>query len=239
MGALCIIMRGNVVISELKKKLRASTDRALALRIGITVQAIQNWKNRRSVTPRQLAGLLASASRASARNFQTSAIKPLVEFFPIEPCESRHGANYEIFDRLDTQGKLHPYRSGLKQELAAHHGIYVFFDSRGQAIYTGKAQRQSLWREINLAFNRARGQVQMIKRVRHPERKQIYRTSDEKARQISEHVVPLYELAVYFSAYQVANSMIDDLEALLVRSFANDLLNVRMERFLRDRRSIK
>jgi hypothetical protein len=43
--------------------------------------------------------------------------------------------------------------------------------------------------------------------------------------------VPLHELAIYFSAYQVDDEMVDKLEALLVRSFANDLLNVRMEKF--------
>ena len=48
--------------------------------------------------------------------------------------------------------------------------------------------------------------------------------------------MPLHDLATYFSAYEVADVMIDDLEALMVRSFANDLLNIRMERFRRDRR---
>ncbi len=129
-----------------------------------------------------------------------------------------------------------PYRIGLKDELSEHHGVYIFFDSRGQAIYTGKARRQTLWKEINLAFNRRRGDVQKMKRVRHPERKQDYRTSDEKARQITEHVVSLHELAAYFSAYRVEDSMIDDLEALLVRSFANDLLNKKMENFGAGRR---
>ena len=37
-------------------------------------------------------------------------------------------------------------------------------------------------------------------------------------------------MASYFSAYKVDDGMIGDVEALLVRSFANDLLNIRMER---------
>jgi hypothetical protein len=72
---------------------------------------------------------------------------------------------------------------------------------------------------------------------RHPTRQQEYRTSDEKTRQINDHVVPLHEIASYFSAYRVSEGMIDDLEALLVRSFANNLLNMKMERFARSRRS--
>jgi hypothetical protein len=35
------------------------------------------------------------------------------------------------------------------------------------------------------------------------------------------------------SAYEIADELIGKPEALIVRSFANDLLNVRMERFSR------
>ena len=230
-------MKGEVIIAALKKKLRATTYRDLAKRLDVSGQAIHNWRKRRSVTPRQIAGLINAAGRAGAINFQANAIRPLVEFFRIEKCISAHGARYEVFDVRDEGGGVHPYRRGLKDELSRHHGVYIFFDSRGQAIYTGKAKRQTLFQEIKGAFNRERGDVQKIRRVRHPARKQPYRTSDEKARQIAEYVVPLHELAAYFSAYHVADSMIDDLESLLVRSFANDLLNVRMERFTRQRRS--
>jgi hypothetical protein len=105
-------MRGSVVISAFKKRFRLTTDRALAERLGITVQAIQNWKNRKIVTPRQLAGLVQSAGKAGARHFQVTAIRPLVEFCRVEKSESKHGINYEVFDRRDTAGKLHPYRNG-------------------------------------------------------------------------------------------------------------------------------
>jgi hypothetical protein len=79
--------------------------------------------------------------------------------------------------------------------------------------------------------------VQKIKRVKHPLRNQAYTNSQEKARQITDHVVPLYELASYFSAYEVTDGMVDEVEAMLVRGFANDLLNARMERFGQQRRS--
>lgn len=88
-----------------------------------------------------------------------------------------------------------------------------------------------LWTELNLAFNRDRDDLQKIRRVTHPRRKLQYKTSDEKSRQIMEYSVPLHELALYFSAYEVIDGMIGVVEAMLVRSFANDLLNKRMERF--------
>lgn len=229
-------MKGSVVIAAVKRKLRVYTDTALAHRLGMSIRSIQGWKKRPSVTPRQLAELIYRANRAGATNFKDQIIRPLVEFYPIERTESRQRANFELFATKEAGGKEHPYRAGLRAELADHHGVYVFFDSRGQAIYAGKARRRSLWEEMKSAFNRERGGVQRIKRVKHPARKQPYRNSDEKDRQITDNAVPLHELAAYMSAYHVADGMIDDLEALLVRSFANDLLNVRMERFVRQRR---
>jgi len=43
--------------------------------------------------------------------------------------------------------------------------------------------------------------------------------------------MPLHELAAYFSAYEVHPLMISNLESLVIRSFANDLLNKKMEHF--------
>ncbi len=233
-------MKGNDVITAIKRKLRLRTDQKLSERIGISVPAIQLWKNRTKVTARQFAEMVHRASLAGANNLQTNAICPIVEFFRIDKCSSRGGAGFEVFTEKDGNDRhgdpiIHPYRNGLKEELKKHFGVYVFFDSRGQAIYTGKARQQKLWKEINLAFNRDRGEVQKIKRVNHPQRRQAYRTSDQQARQITDNLVSLHDIAAYFSAYQVVDGMIDDLESLLVRSFANDLLNIRMERFTRHR----
>jgi hypothetical protein len=228
-------VKGTDIIAALKRKLRVNTDTALARRLGMSIPSMQAWKKRSVITSRQLAELVYRTERAGAKTLRVNAIRPIVEFFPLKRCESRQGAKYEVFSRRDDDGSLHPYRVGLQQELQKHHGIYLFFDSRGQAIYIGKAKRQKLWNEINSAFNRERGDVQTVKRVRHPQRRQDYRTSDEKARQIVDQLVPLHELAAYFSAYEVVDGMINDLEALLVRSFANNLLNARIERFDRHR----
>lgn len=229
-------MTGLSAIEALKKKFKVSTNRALASKLGVTSHAIQNWKKRKSVTPANLARLTHTACKAGADRSQRSAIRPLVEFFEIEACETNRGSKLVLFDTEGENGGLHPYMSGLKEELDAHHGVYVFFDSRGQAIYAGKARKQSLWKEMNLAFNRERGAIQSIKRVRHPSKKVAYKTSNEKTRQILDRQVPLSVLASYFSAYEVTDGMINDVEALLVRSFANDLLNKRMERFAHQRR---
>jgi hypothetical protein len=194
-------------------------------------QAVQNWKGRRSVTPRQIAGLIASTRAAAERKTHANLIRPLVEFFPINKIPSKQNAGFELFAVRDLKQNNHPYHAGLRAELESHHGVYVFFDSRGHAIYSGKARKQKLWKELNLVFNRKRDSLQKIRRVRHPLRKQKYQTTQEKSRQITEYSVPLHELARYFSAYYVADGMVDVVESLLVRSFANDLLNKRMETF--------
>ena len=41
--------------------------------------------------------------------------------------------------------------------------------------------------------------------------------------------VQLHDIAAYVSAYHVADGLIERFEALVIRSFANDLLNVRMK----------
>jgi hypothetical protein len=151
--------------------------------------------------------------------------------FSITATDSKQGKKQELIGTKKDNGEKHEYLYGLRRELEGCHGVYIFFDSRGRGIYTGKARRQSLWKEMNDAFNRERGDLQKIKRVSHPLRNQAYTTSNEKSRQITDHFVPLYELASYFSAYEVTDGMINEVEAMLVRSFANDLLNKRMERF--------
>jgi hypothetical protein len=189
------------------------------------------WKKRPRFTPRQIAEVVQRAAAASQKRTHVTSVRPLVEFFPITKVLSKQEAKYELFATNDGDNGVHPYFSGLKKELQERHGVYIFFDSRGQAIYAGKARKLRLWQEMKGAFNRERADWQTIRRVHHPKNKVRYRSTNEKARQIRELAVPLHELATYFSAYQVADPMIGVVEAMLVRSFANDLLNKRMEQF--------
>ena len=201
----------------------------VAQRLGMTVQTLSNWGARDEVTANQMVALLMKVESAAAQRVQSGALRPIVEFFELDPTQVGTGENYGIF-QAKVDGIEHPYLSGLRKELEAHQGIYIFHDSRGRALYAGKARSQSLWKEINLVFNRDR-QLQNIRRVNHPERRQDFRTSDELRRQIRTVNVRLHELAAYVSAYEVTDGLIGDLESLLIRAFANDLLNKRMENF--------
>lgn len=223
------IVDGKTLIGDLKKKFNVTTDKQLSLHIGLTVAVIRSWKNQDNITTRQFSNLIAESIKCGEKKAETGAIRPIVEFFELDKCESKGGARFEIFNVI-MNGSVHTYLKGLRTELEANHGVYVFFDSRGHAIYAGKARKLSLWTEMTSAFNRSRS-LQTIKRVNHPARNVPYKTSEEKSRQIVSKSVAIHEIAAYFSAYKVADGMVDELEAMLVRSFANDLLNIRMERF--------
>ena len=220
-------MNGDSLISAIRKKLSERdkheiNDGAVAKFLGISVPGLNNWKKRQDVTDRQLVSLLSKVRSAGAKDAEGSAISPIVEFFEITKTKSQGGARWEI---LDSRGG-HPYWRGLRSELEKHRGIYIFYDSSGSALYVGKTARLTLWKEINNAFNRERS-VQKIRRVKHPQRKQAFTTSKEKSRQIRPRSVPLLEL----SAYHVSNGLISDLEALLIRGFANNIQNTKMENF--------
>lgn len=180
-----------------------------------------------ALSPLQVASAIAKSRSAAVQKAQFETIQPIVEFYAIEKCLSKREASWQIFNG----GKdALLYAQGLKAALEGSFGIYVFYDSRGQALYVGKAREQTLWKEMNLAFNRKRD-VQTIALVHHPERNQEFKPGYEKLRQPKDTKLELFDLAWYFSAYSVDDGMIDDLEALMVRSFANNLLNVRMETF--------
>lgn len=227
-------MRGRDLLEQVRRAItaegeRPATDRALAWHLGVSVASLANWYKREDVSVRQMAGLLASAAEAARRRAQAEVISPIVEFFKIDRTRVGTGDNFCIFSP-GSRGEEHPYLAGLKTELGRHRGVYMFYDSRGRALYAGKTRSQTLWTEINLAYNRDRD-LQNILRVQHPERRQDFRTADEMRRQIRRVNVRLHELAEYVSAYRVADDMIGEMESLLIRAFPNDLLNKKIENF--------
>lgn len=225
-------MKATELIEALARKLETNSQTELARVLGISVNTLSNWKRQdEDLSPQQVAAALAKSRTAAVSRAQLETIQPIVEFYRIDKCLTKREANWQIFD---SGPDAILYAQGLKEELEACGGIYIFYDSRGRALYVGKAKDQSLWREMNLAFNRKR-EVQKIALVQHPERNQEFKPGYEKLRQPKDTLLELSDLAAYFSAYYVDDGMINDLEALMVRGFANDLLNVRMETFAHSR----
>jgi hypothetical protein len=223
-------LRGDDFLKALKAKLVegdqiANTDRALADHLGLTVAGLANWRSKENITVRQMVGLIERVEKRAVQRAEGTAIRPIVEYCRLERCSSKRDARYEIFS---TAGDAALYLQGLKEELTAHRGVYIFYDSRGRALYVGKTAKLTLWQEINNAYNRERS-IQNIRRVEHPQRKQAFRKADEQRRQIKPANIQLHDMAAYLSAYRVADGMISEVEAMLIRGFPNDLLNVKVE----------
>ncbi|MBN5148510.1 helix-turn-helix domain-containing protein [Stenotrophomonas maltophilia] len=221
-------MKATDLIESLTRRLGTTSQGELAAALGVSVGTLINWKNRdEDLSANQVASALAKSREAAVDESQLRAIQPIVEFYTIDRCLTKQEKSWQVFNGGSGASK---YAQGVKAELEGSYGICIFYDSRGQALYVGKAREQSLWREINLAFNRRRD-VQSISLVSHPDRNREFKPGYEKLRQPKRVSLELFDLAGYFSAYDVDAGMIDDLEALMVRGFANDLLNIRMETF--------
>lgn len=226
-------MKAIDLLEALARKLGTNSQIELAQTIGVSVQTLINWKNRNEdLSPNQVASAIAKSQSAAVQKSQFETIQPVVEFYCIERCLTKREASWQVFDPGPSATL---YAQGLKEALDDAYGIYVFYDSRGHSIYVGKAREQTIWKEMNLAFNRKR-EVQTIALVDHPDRNQVFKPGYEKLRQPKNMQLELFDMARYFSAYHVDDGMIEDLEALLVRGFANDLLNVKMETFAHSRK---
>lgn len=230
-------MHGTELLNEIKNRIKKRdgrtvlTDLALAEELGISQPTLSMYRNR-DLSAKQIANLMESYAKRAESRLVDRTITPIVEFLHLDPYETRQGTSWQLFSPDRDGGTPRPYLVGLRERLDNAHGIYVFHDSRGRAIYAGKAQQMTLWKEMNNAFNRDRKEVQNIKVVDHPIINLVsYRGPEEVQRRISKRAVALHHIASYVSAYEVPDALIGKFEALIVRAFANDLLNVRMENF--------
>ena len=225
-------MDGTILITELTKRLDERgengkiSDTVLARYLGITPATLASFKGK-ELTARQICNVIDSYAQARVAELVDKSVEPIIEFLQLVPCQTTTRKSWQLFSTL-RNGKPNRYLKALRERLEGSHGIYVFHDSRGRAMYVGKAQQLTLWTEMNNAFNRDRKEVQNIKRVTHPISQGGYAARE---RQIVKRPVALHAMASYVSAYEVPDELISKFEALLVRSFANDLSNVRMEHF--------
>jgi len=218
------------LLKYLERKLGAVTNQELATMLGITQPVLSSWRNKTTMlTPLRLANAIVKSNEAAKAHVHTNSIRAIVEFFPIYSVPVGRLETQQAVFKTDANAGKHLL--GLKKELVnAKSGLYIFYDSRGKALYAGQTQKQNIWKEMNLAFNRDRS-AQVLTLVRHPDRDVTFKPANAKVRQPTDVTLKLCDLAAYFSAYEVIPEMVDNLEALLVRAFPNDLLNYKMEKF--------
>lgn len=107
-------------------------------------------------------------------------------------------------------------------------GIYIFYDSSSRAIYVGKTAGQtgSLWARMKSSFNADQQKSRQQYRIDHGKGDKV------NTRKLGPKGVQLHELAKYFSAYEVVDPQFThNIEALLIRAFADNLMNKKMENF--------
>ena len=62
--------------------------------------------------------------------------------------------------------------------------IYTFHDSRGRALYAGKAIKLGLWVEMINAYNRDR-EVQTVRRMAHPTKHGTFGGADRQRKSLA------------------------------------------------------
>jgi hypothetical protein len=169
--------------------------------------------------PRSLAKLIQRLTETQTAKAFREAVRPVVEFFPIEISTVRKIVGIYHLTLLVTE---------VKERLRASKGLYAFYNSQAEIIYFGKAQWRCLFDEMIQAFNRELPHDQ-IYGVRHPWGR--YRsTRTDELRRIKKEKVTLADTASYCLAYSIADQLIGGLEAIFIRIAPNDIINVKIER---------
>lgn len=137
---------------------------------------------------------------------QVPDIRAIAEFRPVFP--HRRPTTWALCTK-EEKGE----RAELKRLLSGKKGLYILYDSMGSALYVGQSQKD-LFFEIEQRLSKA-------------SRRRIYEQGMKKQfRQMG-------NATRFLSAYEIKGKhVLDRLEALLIRSMANDLENHHMERIL-------
>lgn len=158
--------------------------------------------------------------------YSVNLIRPIFEFQEFEPVLLR--SNYAIHparlkkDSTDDEKrkfeKIKKKWDVLKEYNGAPvKGIYIFYNSQGKVLYVGKTQKgikRTLFNEVTNQLNR---KIAYFATTNH---------------RIVKKTIKQAECVHYISAYQI-NSIdaIHNIEALLIRSYANDNTNIQMAQF--------
>jgi DNA-binding transcriptional regulator YdaS (Cro superfamily) len=222
-------MHPSILFDAIRKRYKLDSDSKLAMFLGVTSARISQMRSRpHKLSARQIVTYIDRAKKSGEAAALAEPIRAIVEMYPIDHTSSRQGAAVEM---LPT-GDGHPRNRAIRKCLEETKGVYIFFDSQGQAIYVGKNESGNLWSEMTSAFNRKISNNTAFF-VDHPSTGKAFSPAWKKPRQPRRRIIHLRVSAMYFSAYEVSKPLVGGLEALLVRSFCNTLANKKMEKFKR------
>lgn len=218
-------MKKDELLEKLRKKFDVDTNNQLAKWLGITPSALSQYAD--EMTTENVARIVKSAWDQGSAIGSEFGIFPIAEFFPINHSDSKHGKNWEV---LPVKSEASNRDNQLRKRLQNTSGIYLFYNSECKVIYIGKTENQSLWSEMKQTFNR-KISTYKYNYVYHPDNEKEMSSPLSKNRKIVSYQAYLYDTAYYFSAYAVAQPLINNLEAFLVRALPNDLRNTKKENF--------
>ena len=191
------ILRGNfeVVIGDAREK---PNDLDLARSLGTQQPRISKWtkKGGKTLSPQEVAGLILRTREKGI----ASSLGLIAEHERIQKTQLRERSPRREF--LDRENQMHESIIG---DLKNSRGIYVFHDVQAKALYVGKTQKRTLWNEMNSAYNDRKAKIRRVGDLRH-------------------QTIRLRDAAVYFSAFDVEDALIHNLEALLLKLFWHSLI---------------
>ena len=95
--------------------------------LGLSTTALVNWRRRKNLTPRMIAGAMLKARAAAVADARRSTLKAIVEMFPLDVADSRDGVkdgNHRVA-RLPEQLPKREVRHGWEQRDCLIHEIVV------------------------------------------------------------------------------------------------------------------
>lgn len=191
----------NLILNSFKELRNIDTQSKLAKAIGKTQPAVAQWKNGTAPATRKLIDtVLRSAVKLT--------ITPLCEMEPVDP--GKPGGKWYLFN--DPNGIR---RGKLQKKIGTNHGIYCYYDGRGNLTYIGKADKTDLFGEIESRLN-----AKIAKeRIRYGQGLAKRKTDLKQG-----------DLVKFISAYAVSPQEVIPLsEAILIRVTANSQFNNRLE----------
>lgn len=153
------------LFEALAKKYNEYDPDKLAILLGVSGVQLRRYRDNATgaqVKGFQVANLIAKAHDHGINDFVENLILPIVEFYPLDNDKLVLAAP-TMFDHTRNE-----YCRALHVELKRSQGVYIFYDSRGNAIYVGKTEKLDFWTEANNALARDRKELQCVRLVDHP-----------------------------------------------------------------------
>lgn len=222
-------MNGTELIKSLKTVFGVRSRGQIGKHLGQSYTVIANW-TKKDLSPTQIARIIQRAREAGYKAGKSDAIKlqrdkkrselpPIAAIIEYLPIKAHKTPSSRVRVAINDDYKDPNIRSTIKDK----HGIYIFYDSLGKPLYIGKANKTDFWNEVNSAFRRLEIKIPIV-RVNHTLLNR--NTTNHKLRS---HNARISDVACYLSVYEVRKDLIDNMEAMLIRSSANVLANTRME----------